>query len=136
MTRVRKILITALLVLTANSAALLAGCDRRQSLGYASVGYGWSGGSYPRSTSYRPTQLYSPPRTVYIGTGIPYYTGTISYTRIQSYPKVYRPIVIRRDSRYSGRRSAPTGHTTHHPSSGHSTGHGSSGHSSGSRGHR
>ena len=115
MTRVRKILITSLVVLTANSAALLAGCDRRHSLSY-SGDYG-SGGSYLRSTSYHPAQVYSPSRTVYISSGSLYYPGTISYTRIQSYPKVYRPLVIRRGYPYIGRHS-------------------SSGHSRGSRGHR
>lgn len=129
MTRVRQILPTALLVLTAVSAGLLAGCDRRQSLSYS--GSYWSGGSYPRLAYHRPTQLYSPARTVYIGSGSLYYPGRISHTRIRSYPRVYRPLVTRRGYRYGGRRRAPTSRRTHpYRRSGHSGG------SHGTRGHR
>ena len=110
MTRVRQILLTGLLVLIAVSVALLAGCDRRRGLSYS--GSYWPGGSYPHSTSYHPTQLYSPPRTVYIGSGSLYYPGTISHTRIRSYPRVYRPLTISRGSRYSSHRSHRTSHRT------------------------
>ena len=126
MTHMRQILPTALLVLTAVSAGLLAGCDRRQSFGYG--GSYWSGGSYPRLAYHRPTQLYSPPRTVYIGSGSLYYQRTISHTRIRSYPRVYRPLVTRRGYRYGGRRRAPTGRRTQH--------YRRSGGSHGTRGHR
>ena len=119
MTHVRRILLTALLVLTVVSVGLLVGCDRRQSFGFGGSYYSLSGRTYPRSTSYQ-GYLYSP--------------GNISRIHSRSYPS--SPLVIYRGYRTSGyyrpyTRPYTRPHTSRRPSrrthpyprSGHSTGH-------------
>ena len=120
MTCVRQILLTALLVLTAVSAGLLAGCDRRQSLGFGGAYYSSSDRMYPSSTYYQ---------------GKLYYPGNISRVHVRSYPSI-SPLVIYRGYRVGGyyrpytrpytrprtiRR--PSRRTHPYSRSGHSTGH-------------
>lgn len=119
MIRMRQILLTGLLV----SGAFLAGCEGRRRLSY-SGGYYWSDGLYPHSTYQRPTHLHTPSSTVYVGSGSLYYPGTITHTRIYSYPRVYRPMTIHRGYPYSGHYRPPVSHPR---PQGHSRGPGSRG---------